>query len=83
MRKPWVVSRLKTGESVFSYPGLLSLAEIDYDKKARSYSIRLVVKYDRYELDAERHPKYQIVTFDEKGLITSIKEFATVNMVGE
>jgi len=76
-----VVGLLKVGESVFTYPGLLALSEVDFNERSNTYSLRLVIAYKGYEGGIERHPTYRIIEFDEDGRITAIKEFATVKMV--
>ena len=78
-----VVDLIKVGESVFSYPGLLALSEVEFNKRDNKYSIRLVIDYKGYEGGMEKHPTYRIIEFDEAGRITAIKEFATVKMVTE
>ena len=78
-----VVGLLKVGESVFTYPGLLALSEVDFNERNNKYSLRLVIAYKGYEGGIERHPTYRIIEFDEDGRITAIKDFATVNMVTE
>ena len=78
-----IVDLIKVGESVFLYPGLLALSEVNFNQRDNNYSIRLVTDYRGYEGGMERHPTFQIVTFDEAGRITEIKELATVKMLTE
>lgn len=76
-----VAELLRVGDSVFSYPGLLALSDVDYNERVNKYSIRLITDYKSYEGGVARHPTYRIVEFDEEGRITEIKEFATVKMI--
>lgn len=76
-----VAEMLKVGTSVFSYPGLVALSKIDFDVKRNVYTIRLVIDYRRYEDGEERHPTYRLIEFSNEGLITALKDFATVRMV--
>ena len=78
-----VAGLLKVGDSVFSYPGLLSLSEVSFNKRSNKYSMRLVIDFKGYEGGVAKFPTYRIVEFDEAGRITEIKEFATVKMVTE
>jgi len=78
-----VVGLLKLGESVFTYPGLLALSEVDYNEQSNEYSMRLVVDYRGYEGGSAEHPTYRVIEFGEDGRITAIEEFATVKMVTE
>lgn len=76
-----VAGLLKVGNSVFSYPGLLSLSEVSFTERSNKYSMRLVIDFKGYEGGVAKFPTYRIVEFDEAGRITDIKEFATVKMV--
>lgn len=76
-----VAELLRVGNSVFSYPGLLALSDVDYDERGNKYSIRIVTDFKGYEGGVARHPTYRIVEFDEVGRIAEIKEFATVKMI--
>jgi hypothetical protein len=78
-----VAGLLKVGESILSYPGLLTLSEVEFNGRDNKYSMRLVIDYKGYEGGVERHPTYRIVEFNEEGRITEIEEFETVRMVTE
>jgi len=78
-----VVRKLKVGNSVFSYPGLLTLSEISLNEQSNTYSFGFLAGYDSYEGGPSWHPRTLTVRFDGRGLITGIDEFRSVKMVTE
>ena len=72
---------LKVGTSIFSYPGLIALSDIDFDSEKNVYSMYLVISYRRFEDGEVRHRTYRVIKFDHAGLITNLEDFASVSMV--
>jgi hypothetical protein len=90
-----IVSMLKVGNSVFSYPGLLSLAKVSFEEKGDNtqyfyrkkaarqcdtYSMQSVIGYDAFEGGVATIPRHLIIEFDQLGNITALEEFATVKL---
>ena len=74
---------LKSGASVFSYPGLIALSRVDFDQAKNTYKLRLVIGYGSYENGDPRYPTYRVVEFDHHGLIINLEDFATARMVSK
>jgi len=67
-------SHLIKGESVLTYPGLLSKGDIEYDENSKQYHIILGI-YDRIEHAGSQgvFGPYRL-TFDSKGVIIAIED---------
>ena len=78
-----VIAKLRAGDSVFAYPGLLSISPIFYNADTHTYAFQLQEGFSSFEGVADHMPDYFVVTFDQTGRITETHRFRSADSLSK
>jgi hypothetical protein len=74
-----VIGKIKTGDLVFSYPGLLAIAPVFYNAYNRTYLFQIQEGFSMVEGVKDRQPDFFVITFDSTGRITETHRYRTAD----